>query len=145
MSGYTPADLPARMQDKIRIDGDCWVWTGATNSQGYGSVANGEKNRSALAHRKAYESTRGEIPGDLTVDHLCRNKLCQNVNHMELVTRSENSRRGNAARTHCKSGHELAGENVYMQARGNRIHRVCRTCQREFARQYVERRRACAA
>ena len=145
MNAYTLADLPATMQNKIRIDGDCWIWTGAVNNQGYGSAAAGGHNRSMLAHRKAYEATRGPIPAGLTIDHLCRQKLCQNVNHMEIVTRAENSRRANAEQTHCKKGHPLTGDNLYEQRRGDRIHRVCRTCQREFYRQYVARKQALAA
>lgn len=145
MSAYAFADLPATMQNKIRVDGDCWIWTGAKNAQGYGSAASGTKNGSMLAHRKAYQALAGKIPGDLTVDHLCRNKLCQNVAHMEIVTRGENARRALAAQTHCKHGHELSGDNVYMQTRGSRVHRVCRTCQRRLFREYRERRKDRAA
>ena len=57
------------------------------------------------------------------------NKLCQNVDHMEVVTRAENSRRAHAARTHCKRGHPLSGSNVRLYKRANgRVHRVCRAC-----------------
>lgn len=145
MRTFAVSDLPANMQNKIRIEDDCWVWTGAKNSKGYGSVAAGVKNRSMLAHRRAYEVFHGPIPVGLTVDHLCRNTLCQNVAHMELVTASENSRRANAARTHCKRGHELSGDNLYLQKRGDRTHRVCRTCQRQFYLDYRARQRLAAA
>jgi hypothetical protein len=47
-----------------------------------------------LAHRVAYRLTVGEIPDGLTVDHLCRNRMCVNPDHMELVTLAENGRRG---------------------------------------------------
>lgn len=50
-----------------------------------------------LAHRIAWEACESPIPQELTVDHLCFNKLCINPRHMEIVTRSENSRRGNQA------------------------------------------------
>lgn len=46
------------------------------------------------AHRFAWADRRGPIPEGLTVDHLCFNRRCQNPGHMEIVTRSENSRRG---------------------------------------------------
>lgn len=118
---------------------DCIIWTGAVQSSGYGSVTNG-RGGSMLAHRKAWEDANGPIPGDLTVDHLCAEKLCQNVDHMELVTRAENNRRALAARTHCKHGHELTAENVYTQTRANGYtYRVCRQCQLGHARRYRER------
>ena len=37
--------LPARVQAKINITDTCWVWTAATNSRGYGSVAVGHGKR----------------------------------------------------------------------------------------------------
>lgn len=107
---------------------DCILWSGAVQSRGYGSVTDGNGS-SMLAHRRAWEAVNGPIPGDLTIDHLCRNKLCQNVGHMELVTRPENSRRAHAARTHCKHGHPLSGANLRLYTRSNgRTHRVCRAC-----------------
>lgn len=127
---FSIADLPERMQSKVVIDGDCWTWTGARNGKGYGSVSNG-KNGSLLAHRLVFTELVGPIEDGLTVDHLCANKLCLNVFHMELVTRGENSRRKNERQTHCKSGHPLSGDNLRLTPRKTgRVHRVCRECAR---------------
>jgi len=51
-----------------------------------------------LAHRVRYEAKRGPIPADLVPDHLCRNRWCCNPDHIELVTPTENLRRGRVAK-----------------------------------------------
>jgi hypothetical protein len=81
----------------VREPNECWPWTGATQTRGYGSFGTGD-GRTALAHRVAYELWVGPIPADLTIDHLCFNKRCMNVAHMEVVTRAENSVRSQRAR-----------------------------------------------
>lgn len=88
--------LPGRMALHVREDGDCLTWTGSIQTKGYGSTTDGF-GRSTLAHRRAWIAANGPIPDGLTVDHLCMNKRCVNVDHMEVVTRSENSRRGRRA------------------------------------------------
>ena len=111
--------------------GDCLIWQGALNSRGYGSVTGGRKGLTKLAHRAVYEEVVGLIPDGLTIDHLCREKRCLNAAHMEVVTRGENSRRQLRAQTHCKRGHELAGENLRRQTRADgKTYRVCRECVR---------------
>lgn len=76
----------------------------------------------------------------MTLDHLCRNRLCVNPEHLEVVSRGENVLRGvgvtaeNKRKTHCAHGHEFTTENTYRY--GNKRH--CRTCRTENMR---ERRR----
>lgn len=41
-----------------------------------------------------------------------------------------------AGKTHCDHGHELSGDNVQLRERKGIIERVCRTCNRENARQW---------
>lgn len=124
-------------------DSKCWEWLGAVQSAGYGATSKG------LAHRIAYELRVGPIPKGLTIDHLCKNKLCCNPKHMEAVTLAENLRRavetrnhhrgGNlvyAARTHCKWGHEFTDENTRMN--GNV--RVCKACAKRRSTEFKNRR-----
>lgn len=92
-----PTDRIARFQAKVgAADANgCLPWRGARQGRGYGSFGHGPRpGRTYLAHRVAYELEHGPIPDDLTIDHRCGNKACVNTEHMELVTRQENSRRG---------------------------------------------------
>lgn len=88
--------------DKTGPNG-CWLWTGARSTAGYGSFASDP--RAKQAHRLAYLYVKGELPElPLEFDHLCRNKLCVNPEHLEPVTRSENMLRAFAARRSRMSG-----------------------------------------
>lgn len=128
----------------VRVD-DCQIWQGAVQSSGYGSV-NGGEGKSLLAHRVVFTEMVGPIEEDLTVDHLCANKLCMNVFHMELVTRSENSRRKNERQTHCVKGHELAGDNLRFSRKSDgHTRRVCMTCHRAHTAAYRARQKQEAA
>ena len=71
----------------------CWRWLAAVNTSGYGHFRT-SAHRTRLAHRMAYEMCVGPIPEGLTLDHLCRNRLCVNPAHLEPVTVRENLRRG---------------------------------------------------
>ena len=85
--------------------GECVVWTGAQNQQGYGyvRVAAGELPelpRMARVHRVAYWIFRGRFDLDLTVDHTCHNRLCINPYHLQAVTFEENALEANHYRWH---------------------------------------------
>lgn len=119
-----------RFWAKVRPSGDaadCWLWTGATDPNGYGRVK--VDGRTLMVHRFAYESMRAEIPEGLHLDHLCRRPLCVNPDHLEPVTHRINTLRGMAPtavahRTNtCKRGHSLL--DAYIKANGSR---TCRTC-----------------
>lgn len=74
---------------------NCWMWSGATNGSGYGVCTNKTLfGKYVYAHRLLYEMRHGKIKnGEL--DHLCRNTMCVNPDHMEVVPHKENCRRGN--------------------------------------------------
>lgn len=83
----------------IRTDTGCWEWTSSLDRHGYGRarIMMGGRKRLTGAHRASWIVHRGPISGNLTVDHLCRNKICINPFHMELVTNAENIRRAHRA------------------------------------------------
>lgn len=140
----SPIDsLPARIKGRIEPDvTGCWLWTGRLDRDGYGRVQMGD--RDAMAHRVVRKLLAGPLSTGLQIDHLCRVRNCVNPEHLEEVTTQENSRRRNAARTHCKNGHELTTENVYLGSRSDETYvtRHCRACNREAARAYRNRRSA---
>ena len=116
-----------RFWTRVHIPQDlskCWEWV-ATKQGGYGRFL------AKTAHRFAYEYLKGPIPAGLTVDHLCRNRACQNPDHMQLVPILENVRRGfapnaiNARKTHCHRGHEFTPENTKHRYDGYRECRIC--------------------
>ena len=118
---------------------ECWIWTGYLNHNGYGGAYAGKvngKQKMIRTHRAMYELHVGQIPLDLTIDHLCRNRVCGNPKHLRILTLSENSKDGgNARRTHCPQGHEYTDENTYYskQSNGGPM-RQCRTCVKERGR-----------
>lgn len=123
----------------------CWHWRASRTSDGYGQFMI-RHNRIVLAHRLAYELMIGPIPTGLTIDHLCRNRVCVNPSHLEPVTVKENILRGvgsafaiNAAKTHCPQGHAYTPENTRLVEK-KRMHRRCRTCEREQTRTQKEAR-----
>lgn len=128
--------------DRHEVDDEtgCWIWQGPVIHNGYG------KRGYTTAHRAYYLHYVGEIEPGLVVDHLCRNRLCCNPDHLEAVTQRENLLRGigpevtrerHAAVTHCPRGHAYA-EHGRADERGCRS---CRRCQRDAMRELRARRR----
>jgi hypothetical protein len=124
------------------------MWTGATQTNGYGSFGSGN-GKSVLAHRFSYESMRAEIPAGLQIDHLCRVRSCVNPWHMEPVTgrvnilRSTNFAATNALLDACRRGHAFTEENTLIRQPGNRRH--CRACARERTRLWRAQQKAVTA
>lgn len=117
-----------RLICRVDVGEDCWEWQGALRN-GYGAIGAG--NRVLYTHRVVYEATVAPIPAGLVIDHLCRNRKCCNPDHLEVVTRGENVRRGDRVGlrvTACHRGHPYTPENTYTNPRG---YRSCRTCRRD--------------
>ena len=141
--GSTEAPSRSRLHEWLMTRAEpqpngCITWLGRLDEKGYGRVYMEGTNRKV--HRVSYEATKGEIPVDLELDHLCRNRACLNPDHLEAVTHQENTRRAAAYITHCPQGHEYTEANTVMK-RPNpgfpkaRRCRTCRKAEREKSRQ----------
>lgn len=140
-----PKTMSAVM-NKIRFNPspECWEWGGSTDADGYGKYSR------MKAHRIMWTWAHNQdIPAGLSLDHLCRNRLCVNPTHLEPVTWGENVLRGvgfaavNAKKTECDRGHPLNGPNLLIQGDGRRRCRIC-TAEKVKARgvKFKERSRA---
>ncbi len=86
-----------RVLARVVVDNStaCWNFTGAQNGVGYGVVGAGRRgDGNVFTHRVTYEHYIGPIPPGMDIDHLCRNRVCCNPDHLEAVTRRENIMRG---------------------------------------------------
>ena len=149
--GWRPAErLPTLERFMLKVQkgvspDDCWLWLGHIARHGYGTF--GMEGSEFLAHRAAYLLLVGEIPGGLDLDHLCCTHTCVNPEHLEPVTRGENSRRGGpsiGARSEaCANGHKWTPENTLRY--GPEQRRYCRTCQLARGRETYWRKRGVSA
>lgn len=123
-----------RLLSRAQWVGECLEMVGFKKN-GYVSirVANGR----FPSHRVIASIINGKDLGNLEPDHLCRNRACIRPAHLEVVTASENIRRGTAwhhfkklaEKDTCKNGHSLADCLVSVRPSGT-VKRACRECHR---------------
>lgn len=120
--------------DKNNPNG-CWNWTLPLRI-GYGRFS--YHLHLVSAHRFSYELLHGKLDPKITLDHLCRNRACVNPSHLEPVSMRVNALRGigptaiNSRKTHCIKGHQLSGNNVYIEPKGGRVCRACRRMRERY-------------
>jgi hypothetical protein len=121
----TPADHYLLKTMPLSLHG-CWLWVGYRNRFGYGEFKVGGKTY--MPHRWAYEVATGDTLGDRHAHHLCHNPQCVNPLHIEPMTGTDHVNihvaKTRREMTHCKRGHPLSGNNVYVH--GGRRH--CKSC-----------------
>lgn len=116
--------------DRCVVDGECWLWKGAKHASGYGRIKR-KRVPEQFVHRWAYICLVGLIPEGYQIDHLCKRPSCVRHSHLEAVSQRENWERSNspsrlnALKTHCKHGHPLTPDMVYITKSGGRTCKVC--------------------
>lgn len=130
---YDVADLTRLVRTKLLVcECGCWYWLGSCDTSGYAKFK--LRQRTVEVHRYAYERLVADIAEGMTIDHLnCTSRRCCNPEHMQVVTRGENSERANATRWHDQK----------FDADGNAVSRV--SCQSCFDRDHAAARAASLA
>lgn len=141
--------VDAAFRERIEVTPNCWNWTGqrvrAYGHLGYWSLTE-KRSTSMQAHRFVWSVLVGPIPDDMTLDHLCKNTLCVNPDHLRVLDNVTNSLLGysqhakNARKTHCPQGHSLSGPNLGIGSKGERL---CLSCRRELNRKRDAERKPC--
>ena len=70
----------------------CVEWDGELDKDGYGRSGSG-RSHSQVAHVMVWEEAFGELPRGTSLDHVCMNRACIRLEHLDLVEWAENSRR----------------------------------------------------
>ncbi|WP_257556500.1 hypothetical protein [Sphingobium sp. CFD-2] len=118
-------------------DDECWLWTGAKNDGGYGTLSTRKASHVSL------EIDGRPRPPKAFALHSCDNPPCVNPKHLRWGSNKENMRDMVKRRRHhamrreaCIHGHPLSGENLIIRQNGQR---GCRTCQRKMNLEYYHR------
>jgi hypothetical protein len=85
--------MKARNQRKLLMNtqrlasNDCFVWNGQISNGGYGRLMlkTDDGNKMVSASRAAYQLFIGPVQQGKIVLQTCRNRLCVNPDHLELV------------------------------------------------------------
>ena len=87
----TPSDcfgIPVPVNAPFRLFGHCLVWKYGLDRGGYGVLTIDGKRE--LAHRAVFVQTRGPIPEDRQVNHLCNRPYCIQPSHLYAGTSQDN-------------------------------------------------------
>jgi HNH endonuclease len=74
---------------KVRVEGSCWIFTGAKTPRGYGKISD-HGAHVVYAHRLMFEQVSGISAAGKVVMHSCDRPSCVNPDHLRLGSQKEN-------------------------------------------------------
>lgn len=95
--------LADRLWRNVTKTDGCWLWTGYTDKDGYGTFRRREGGL-YRAHRVSYELHCGPIPDGMIVCHHCDTPACVRPEHLWLGTHDENAKDRNKKGRHHPTG-----------------------------------------
>ena len=102
LAGQTHAPPEIRFWRSVEIGPGCWTKPGRSGGRYSWFQPGGKGSPSVLAHRYAYEISKGPIPPGMVVMHSCDEMRCVNPAHLSLGTPKDNTqdmiRKGRHAR-----------------------------------------------
>jgi hypothetical protein len=104
----------------------CHIHLGRVSRDGYGHVRRSAHDGETAAHRWVWAQAHGPIPKGMAVHHKCETPACRNLEHLALLTRSEQIRL-HGLRVLCSRGHLITFD--YVDSVGH-AHRRCHTCKK---------------
>jgi hypothetical protein len=119
-----------RLWSRLDRSGECWLWSGALNSKGYGHIRiGGRGGRAVGTHQLAFYLTHGYLPS--MVLHTCDTPNCCNPDHLFAGTGKANADdtmakgRGNQPKGERNAHAKLTEDDVLllraMKARGEQL------------------------
>ena len=123
------------LRRKIVDDQGCWLWSGATDSDGYGRIFAFGRNQT-VSRIAAWLWLGLDLNDSESMStHQCDNKRCFNPEHLRVGDNSSNQLERFEKHpkpwkdaTHCVNGHEFSFLTTKRNSRG---HRICLLCTRE--------------
>jgi hypothetical protein len=91
---HTKSNYLVHLLSRTVVVGECRIWQGACNTDGYGSIrvplclVNEFGKRAALVHRMVFYLSTGVIPEELR--HSCDRPPCIEITHLANGTRQDN-------------------------------------------------------
>jgi hypothetical protein len=119
--------LPVRIKQRIDVRGECWLWTGQIDRDGYAKLGGQQ------ATHIVWALLRDELPPGRHLHHTCEFKRCVRPEHLEPTTLEAHNSLHKRACNHERTG-------VKHRSNG-RIERYCKTCRNAYERERLIRKR----